>query len=472
MSVPIPPATLDRLRTVVGPGGFSADPGELAPHLREERGQFFGATPLLLWPQTTAQVAGIVGICAETNTPIVPQGGNTGLVGGAIPSSDGDQILVDLGRMNRVRHLDAHAGTITVEAGRILGNVQRAAHDAGWLFPLSLGAEGSCQIGGNLSTNAGGTQVLRYGNARALTLGLEVVLPDGRVWDGLRALSKDNTGYDLKQLFIGAEGTLGIITAAVLRLFPLPRQVVTALAAVPTPDRALELHALLRAASGERMTASELMSARAAEFAVRHIAGVSLPFGSLPPWSLLCEFHGGEGDDLRPAVEAGLAGAIEAGIASDAVISADAAEARRLWRLREGIPEAQKREGGSIKNDISVPPARVPAFLRDADAAIQGACPGVRVVAFGHLGDGNVHYNLSQPEEGDRAAFLAEWGRLTRIVHDLAVAHGGSISAEHGIGQLKREELARVRSPVEIGLMRTLKAALDPAGIFNPGKLL
>ena len=479
MSVAAPPKpsgiaqeTLDRLRSAVGPVGFTEDPGELAPHLREERGQFFGATPLLLRPQTTAQVAGIVGICAETATPIVPQGGNTGLVGGGIPSPDGGQILVNLGRMNRVRDLDALGGTITVEAGCILGHVQRAAEQAGRLFPLSLGAEGTCQIGGNLATNAGGTQVVRYGTARALTLGLEVVLPDGRVWDSLRAVSKDNTGYDLKQLFIGAEGTLCIITAAVLRLFPLPRQAVTSLAAVPDPDRAIRLYAHMRTAGGERMTAAELMSARAMDFAARHIAGVSRPFASPVPWSVLCEFHGGEGDDLRAAVESGLATAIEAGIASDAVIAADAAQAERLWRLRESIPEAQRHEGGSIKNDISVPPGRVPAFLREADAAIEAAYPRTRVVAFGHLGDGNIHYNLSQPEGANRAAFLAEWGQLTRIVHDLAVAHGGSISAEHGIGQLKRAELVRVRSNVELDLMRTLKAALDPAGILNPGKLL
>lgn len=469
---PVPAATLERLKQAAGRDGWIADAARVAPYLLDQRRRYRGDTPLVLLPDSTRKVADIVAICAETGTPVVPQGGNTGLVGGATPSASGDAVLVSLARMNRIRALDADGGTITVEAGCILAAVQRAADDAGYLFPLSLGAEGSCQIGGNLATNAGGLQVLRYGTARALTLGLEVVLPDGRTWDGLRGLVKDNTGYDLKHLFIGSEGTLGIITAAVLRLFPRPRQRQTAMVALARFDDALRVMTRMRSASGERMSACEVMSERALEFVVRTVPGASAPFARHHPWSLLVEFEGGDGDDLRDAIKQGLAAAVKAGEADDAVIAQSAAQAAVLWRLRESIPEAQRRIGGSIKHDISIPPSRAAAFLVDAEAAVTRAMPGVRVCAFGHLGDGNIHYNLTQPEGMQAEAFLAEWDRLSRIVHDLAVASGGSISAEHGIGQLKREDLVRYKPAVEIDMMRAVKKALDSQGIMNPGKVL
>ncbi|MSP20124.1 MAG: FAD-binding oxidoreductase [Alphaproteobacteria bacterium] len=468
----IPASVVERLQAAAGAGGWIADPERIAPYLIDQRKRYRGRTPLVLLPDTTAKVVAIVKACAETRTPLVPQGGNTGLVGGATPSERGDAVVVNLGRMNRIRALDTAAATVTAEAGCILASVQKAADDAGLLFPLSLGAEGSCQIGGNLATNAGGLQVLRYGSARALTLGLEVVLADGRVWDGLRGLYKDNTGYDLKQLFVGAEGTLGIITAAVLRLFPRPAQRVTALAAVADIDAALTILAAMRAASGDRMNACEIMSERALGFAVKHAAKGAAPFAANHPWTLLLEFEAGAGDELRGVIENALGGLIDAGHVRDAVVAANTAQAQTMWHLRESIPGAQGREGGSIKHDIAVPQARMAEFVRSAEAAVTRALPGLRVCAFGHLGDGNLHYNLSQPVGMDEALFLAEWDRLARIVHDLTVATGGSISAEHGIGQMKRDELVRVKPPVEIEMMRALKRALDPDGIMNPGKVL
>ena len=468
----IPDSVLERLKAAAGPGGWSADPARLAPHLLDQRRRYQGATPLLLLPDSTQAVAAIVRVCAETRTAIVPQGGNTGLVGGATPSPEGDAVLVNLGRMNRVRGLDRDAATITVEAGCVLASVQRAAEEAGLLFPLSLGAEGSCQIGGNLATNAGGLQVLRYGTARALTLGLEAVLPDGRVWDGLRGLMKDNTGYDLKQLLIGSEGTLGIITAAVLRLFPLPEQRVTALVAVNDVTSALRVMASLRAASGDRLSACEIISARALEFVMRHVRGTKPPFADLHPWVLLVECEGGAGDALGTMVETALAALLEQGVAADAAVAQSAAQAQAMWRLRETIPQAQTAEGGSIKHDISIPPARAEAFMRAAETSVTQALAGVRVCAFGHLGDGNIHYNLSQPTGMDPQKFLSEWDRLARIVHDLAIAAGGSISAEHGIGQAKRDDLLLYKPAVEMDVMRAVKRAIDPLGIMNPGKVL
>jgi D-lactate dehydrogenase (cytochrome) len=468
----IPETVIERLKAAAGSNGWVEDPERLAPYLVDQRRRYRGATPLLLLPDSTERVAAIVRVCAETRTPLVPQGGNTGLVGGATPSPTGNAVLVNLARMNRVRALERDAATITVEAGCVLAAVQKAAEDAGFLFPLSLGAEGSCQIGGNLATNAGGLQVLRYGTARALTLGLEAVLPDGRVWDGLRGLMKDNTGYDLKQLFIGSEGTLGIITAAVLRLFPLPAQRVTALVAVDSVAKALAVLREMRAASSDRLNACELISARALDFVVRHTRGARAPFADLHPWVLLVECEGAAGDALGPAVAGALTRLIEGGGAADATIAESAAQAQAMWRLRESIPQAQTAEGGSIKHDISIPPARAEAFMRRAEAAVAEALPGVRVCAFGHLGDGNIHYNLSQPIGANPEKFLGEWDRLARIVHDLAVEHGGSISAEHGIGQQKRDDLVRYKPAVEIDAMRAIKKALDPHGILNPSKVL
>lgn len=468
----IPAAVIERLKQAAGEGGWSADPGELEPHVVDQRKRFRGASPLLLLPDTTARVAEIVRICAEHRTPMVPQGGNTSLVGGATPSDRGNEVIVNLARLNRIRSVDATAATITVEAGCVLVSVQRAAAAAGYLFPLSLGAEGSCQIGGNLATNAGGLQVLRYGTARALTLGLEAVLPDGRIFSNMLGLPKDNTGYDLKHLFIGAEGTLGIITAAVLRLFPLPHQRATALVALPSFDAALRTMARLRQASGERMNACEVMSAFAIGLAVQHLPGAMTPFATPAPWTLLVEFEAGEGMDLAPVIEDAIATLVGSGTVIDAILAGSSAQAHAMWRLREGIPDAQRQEGGSIKHDISVPPARAEAFLQEAEAAVAGIVPGARVCAFGHLGDGNLHYNISQPLGADREVFLQKWNEVARLVHDLAVKHGGSISAEHGIGQLKREDLIRYKDPVELDLMRTIKRTLDPHNIMNPGKVL
>ncbi|MEE8444090.1 MAG: FAD-binding oxidoreductase, partial [Alphaproteobacteria bacterium] len=394
-------------------------------------------------------------------------------VGASVPDESGRAVVLSLSRLDKIRELDALNDTITVEAGCVLADIQNAAAKAERLFPLSLGAEGSCQIGGNLSTNAGGVAVLRYGNARALALGLEVVLPDGRVWDGLRALRKDNTGYDLKQLFIGAEGTLGVITAAVLRLFPRPREVVTALAAVADPDAAIKLLAGARASVGDAVTAFELIPRIGIDMAVRHIADIKDPFDGRHDWAVLLELsspdpEGGLGEKLTALLDA----AMTDGLVADAAIAASETQARALWRIREAMVEAQAHEGGSIKHDVSVPVSRVGDFIAEATKACHAALAGVRPIAFGHIDDGNIHLNLSQPPGADRDAFLAEWARFNRIVHDVVDAMGGSISAEHGIGQLKRDELKRYKSEIELDLMRRLKEALDPAGIMNPGKLL
>ncbi len=464
---------LDRIRAIVGPRGWTTDPDDMAPFLVEERGLYKGRARMVVRPAATSEVAEVVKICAEAGIAIVPQGGNTGLVGGGIPHEDGEEIVVSLGRMNRVRAIDPLNYTMTLEAGCILAAAQKAAVDVDRLFPLSLGAEGTCQIGGNLSTNAGGVGVLRYGMARDLVLGLEVVLPDGRVWDGLRGLRKDNTGYDLKQLFIGAEGTLGIITAVVLKLFPRPGTIETAFIAVPDPAAAIELLARMRAGTGDAVTAFELISRRPLEMVLRHIPGTSDPLAGTHPWYVLMEASSGDaGGGLRSAVESVLGAAAEAGLVRDAAIAASGEQAKALWRLRETITEAQKPEGGSIKHDVSVPVSKVPEFIARATAACEAALPGIRVVAFGHAGDGNIHYNLSQPTAADRAQFLARWSEFNRIVHDIVADLGGSISAEHGIGRLKREELRHYKPAVAIDLMRTLKQAFDPKGIMNPGKVI
>ena len=462
-----------RIRAVVGDKGCITDPEAIAPHLEEPRGLFHGRAAVLVRPARTDEVAAVVRLCAESGTAIVPQGGNTGLVGAAVPHAHGGEILLNLARMDRVRALDPDNDTITVEAGCILAKVQAAAAEADRLFPLSLAAEGSCQIGGNLSTNAGGTGVLRYGNARALVLGLEVVLPDGRVWDGLGALRKDNTGYDLKQLFIGAEGTLGIITAAVLRLFPRPRQVATALAGLADPASAVALLRRARAAVGEDITAIELMPRIAIAMTLAHIPGAVDPFSAPHDWYALIALSSARtGDGLRGDFETLVTAAHEDGLVDDAVIAASEAQTRALWALREGIPEAQKFEGASIKHDVSLPLSRVAAFIEEASRRVVAACPGTRPVAFGHVGDGNIHFNLSQPEDADPYDFLAQWEPMNRIVHDLAIEMGGSFSAEHGIGQLKRAELRRYKPAVALDLMRALKSALDPDDIMNPGKVL
>jgi FAD/FMN-containing dehydrogenase len=459
------PDTLDRLKDLVGPHGFSDDPDELAPHLTEWRNRFVGKTALLLKPANTDEVAAVVRICAENDIGIVPQGGNTGLVGGQIPRPDGEDLLLSLQRMHEIRVVDPIDNSMTVEAGCTLAVAQQAAAEANRLLPLSLAAEGTSQIGGNLSTNAGGVHVLRYGNARDSVLGVEVVMPDGNVWNGLRALRKDNTGYDLKHLFIGAEGTLGIITAAVLKLYPRPHQVETIFASVENPDKVLALLSLARDMTGDAVMAFEMMARFALDLVTRHIPGTSNPLSEPAPWYVLTELT-----VARDVAEAFLEAAMKQELILDAVMAGTAAQAHELWKLRESISESQKHEGGSIKHDISVPVSHIPAFVREGLAAAEHLIPGIRPVPFGHVGDGNLHFNFSQPVAMDKEAYLARWQDLNRVVHDIVHAHGGSISAEHGIGVLKREEIRRYKSPIELDLMRRIKQALDPKGIMNPGK--
>ncbi|MHA1113073.1 MAG: FAD-binding oxidoreductase [Alphaproteobacteria bacterium] len=470
----VPEAVLDGIKAAVGPAGWSEDWDLLAARLREERGLFVGATPLMVRPATTEEVAAVVRVCAEARVPIVPQGGNTGLVGGAVPDPAGGEILLVLDRMNRIRALDATDHTMTVEAGCILADIHTRASEAGLLFPLSLASEGSCMIGGNIASNAGGNAVLRYGTMRNLVLGIEAVLADGRVWNGLRALHKDNTGYDIKQLIIGSEGTLGIVTAAVLKLFPAATNRQTAFVALADVDAAIALFVRARAASSDLVSAFELVPRIGIEFVTRHVADARDPFSVAYDDYALIEFSAARADrgELRAKLEGLLSEALADGTILDAVLAESEAQARALWQLREELNPAQKREGGCIKHDVSVPVSRIPEFIRAARAAVLSDMPDIRIVAFGHVGDGNVHFNLSQPEGADTEAFLAQWGHFNRIVHDIAVAMGGSISAEHGIGRLKRAELAHYRSATEIDLMRAVKRALDPDNILNPGKVV
>jgi FAD/FMN-containing dehydrogenase len=465
----IPQAVLGRLKDAAGPKGFSEDPAEIAPHLEEWRSKYKGATPLLLKPGSTAEVSAILRICQETGTPVVPQGGNTGLVGGQIPHGE---VLLSTKRLGRVLALDKSGMTLAVEAGVTLAQVQAAAAEAGFLFPLSLASEGSCTIGGNIATNAGGTHVLRYGMTRALVLGLEAVLANGTVLDVMRALHKDNTGYDLKQMFIGSEGTLGVVTAATLRLFPKPDVAVTALAAVPSPAAALKLLGALQARTGGMLSAFELIPRIALDFVLRHVAGTRDPLAASSPWYVLMEATGGREANLADSFENGLADAIDAGTVSDAVVAKSQAEAASLWKLRESISESQKREGASIKHDISVPVAAIPDFLARATHAVLALVPGARAVSFGHLGDGNLHFNFNSPMAGDDPAFLAQWDEVQQTVHDIVKEFGGSISAEHGIGAMKVAALPRYKSHEELDAMRALKAAFDPKNILNPGKLI
>lgn len=466
-------ALIERIRAIVGPAGLTTGMDESAAYATDWRKRYFGKPLAVVRPVSTAEVAQVVRACAETRTPIVPQGGNTGLCGGATPDASGTQLILNLSRMNRVRAIDARNQTITVEAGCVLANLQRAALDAGRLFPLSLAAEGSCEIGGNLSTNAGGTAVLRYGNARELVLGLEVVLPSGEIWDGLRGLRKDNTGYDLKQLFIGAEGTLGVITAAVLKLYPLPRSRAVAIAALRDPESALALLEKFQDACGERLTGFELFSDFCLTLVLRHFKDTAAPFpGRFPYYALIELSDTRPGEGTKSLSETVLEAALGEGLIPDAAIAQSESQARTFWRLRELISEAQAHEGPNIKHDVSIPVSRIPDFIRETHAGLARAHPGIRMVTFGHLGDGNLHYNVSPPEGVAADAFAGHLGAINRIVHDSVARFGGSISAEHGLGQLKREEILRYKAAIEIELMRSIKRTLDPHGIMNPGKLL
>ncbi len=464
---------IETLRAIVGASHCLVAADDTAPYLTDWRGRYTGAAQAVILPADTAEVAAVVGACAVAGCAVVPQGGNTGLCGGATPLADGAAVVVNLSRLRRVRRVDADNNAITVEAGVTLAAVQAAAAEVDRLFPLSLASEGSCEVGGFVSTNAGGVQVLRYGNSRELVLGLEVVLPDGRVWDGLRALRKDNTGYDLKQLFIGAEGTLGVVTAATLKLFPRPRDTVTAWLALTDPAAAVSLLGRLRAGVGDRVTAFELVSRPSLDLVLQHIPGTRDPLAAVHPWYALVELSDTRvGSGLDELLESELAHAIADGALPDAIVATSQTQANALWNLRENISEAQKREGVSIKHDISVPVSAIPAFLGRAGERLAAAYPGVRIVCFGHLGDGNLHYNLSRPQHDENDAFIGRSDDVNRIVYELVHASGGSISAEHGIGQLKRDILPLYKPALELELMRRVKRAFDPAGLMNPGKVL
>ena len=469
----LPETLVQALAQVVGEAGLIRDAERMQSYLSDWRNAYTGKAALVVRPASTEQVAAVVRLCHEAGVALVPQGGNTGLCGGSIPDDSGRQVVLSLTRMTRIRAIDPANATITVEAGVILQNLQQAAADAGRLFPLSLGAEGSCTVGGNLATNAGGTAVLRYGNMRDLTLGLEVVLPDGQVWNGLRGLRKDNTGYDLKHLFIGAEGTLGIITAAVLKLYPATRSVTTAWVALPSAAAAIELIDLMRASCGDRLTGFELMSRQSVEFVVRHVRGCSDPFLSVYPWYVLIELSDTQVDaPLHGLLEQSLGDAFERAVVLDAVLAGNESQVAALWAMREGISEAQNHEGPSLKHDISVPVSSIPAFIEMTDQRLLEAFPGVRIVAYGHVGDGNLHYNISKPVGSEDAPFKAQQDAIMQVIYDATAAFAGSISAEHGLGQAKREAARRYKDPVELGLMRAIKSTLDPLNLMNPGKLL
>lgn len=469
----LPEDLLPALRDALGEAGLITDTERMQSYLSDWRNAYRGQAAAVLRPGTTEEVAAAVRLCAQAGVALVPQGGNTGLCGGSIPDASGAQMVLSLTRLKRIREVDVANATITVEAGVILQQLQDAAAEVGRLFPLSLGAEGSCTVGGNLATNAGGTAVLRYGNMRDLALGLEVVLPDGRIWDGLRGLRKDNTGYDLKQLFIGSEGTLGIITAAVLKLFPALRSLTTAWVALPSPQAAVTLLGQMRGLCGDRLTGFELMSRQSLEFVLRHVAGASDPFAEGHPWYVLIELSDTQPDAaLNDLLEQGLGEAFEQALVLDAVVAGSQAQVEALWALREGISEAQNHEGPSLKHDISVPVSRIPDFIARTDRALQQAFPGVRVVAYGHVGDGNLHYNISKPPGSDDAPFKAQAEAIMRVIYDSTLEDDGSISAEHGLGQSKRAAAQHYKAPLELELMRSIKQALDPAGLMNPGKLL
>ena len=464
---------IERFITIVGINNAITDRDIISSYLKEQRGLYHGKTPLVLRPQSTLEVSQIMQLANETKTAIVPQGGNTGLVGAQQPDSSGNQIILSLERLNKIRSIDVQGNLILVESGVILQNLQDAADEANRFFPLSLGSEGSCQIGGNLSSNAGGTAVLSYGNCRELCLGLEVVLPDGRILDDLRQVKKDNSGYDLKDLFIGAEGTLGIITAAVMKLFPKPRGKAVAYVGVTSPFEALKLFAIAHDKAGNLLTGFELMPRIGMEFTVAYNPKSRDPFATPYPWYVLIDISSPHSDnEARQFIEDILSETFEKNIILDAVIASNKSQENDFWTMREEMSPAQKKQGGSIKHDISVPVASIPDFITEAGQLIESLIPGARIVCFGHMGDGNLHYNITQPIKMDKDEFLAKWGDINHHIHTLVMSYGGAFSAEHGIGQLKRGELVAFKSPVAVDLMRKIKAAFDPNGIMNPGKML
>ena len=464
---------ITELARTVGPANVLRAPEDLSGYEQDWRKRWHGRALAVVRPGSTAEVAAVVKACAAAGVSLVPQGGNTGLVGGGVPDDQARQVVLSLRRMTAVRQIDADNLTMTVEAGCILHSVQAAAEAQGLLFPLSLAAEGSCTIGGNLATNAGGTQVLRFGNARDLCLGLEVVTPTGDIWDGLSGLRKDNTGYDLRGLFIGSEGTLGVITAATLKLFPLPATTVTALASCPSLEAAVGLLGLARSRLDASLTGFEVMNRFSLDLVARHFPTLPRPLPGAD-WTVLME-HSGSQDEAgaRTNLEELLGSALERGCVEDAVVAESIAQSRALWHVRESIPLAQAEEGLNIKHDISVPVSAIPRFVQLTDAALQAHMPGIRLVNFGHLGDGNLHYNVQAPNGTDAVEFLRKQEpRVNEIVYDNVQAFGGSISAEHGVGALKLEELRHRKSPVALSLMRQIKAALDPQGLMNPGRVL
>ncbi len=462
------------LQKIVGENNVLSAYEDLIPFIKDWRGIYLGATAAVVRPANTQEVAAVIHYCSQRGIAIVPQGGNTGMCGAAIPNPNGEEIVLSLARMNKIRSIDALNNTLTVDAGCVLAAIQGTAAEVDRLFPLSLGAEGSCQIGGNLSTNAGGVNVLRYGNTRDLVLGLEVVLPDGRIWDGLRSLRKDNTGYDLKQLFIGAEGTLGIITGATLKLFPRPIANATAWMAVPSPESALRLLALIRQHCGERISAFEIISRHSLELVWRHIPNTRDPLDTPHEWQVLTELaDSGDLASLRADLERALESAINEGLVVDAIVAENRSQAQSLWHMRESIPEGARQEPVMVyRHDIAVAVSRIPEFIAEAGAALEARFPGVRLICFGHLGDGNLHYNAYIPERLRNDPKSRDADDVTQTVYDIVRQYGGSFSAEHGIGQSKVNELVRYKSSVEMDLMRTIKSALDPKGLFNPGKIL
>lgn len=464
---------LQRCRGIVGPGNVITGQDDMAPYLTDWRGRYTGNAVAVVRPATTQETAALVALCAQARVPVVPQGGNTGLVANSVPDQSGQAVVVSLKRLNRIRGVDLVNNTITVEAGCILEEIQNAASDAGRLFPLSLAAEGSCTIGGNLATNAGGTAVLRYGNARDLCLGVEVVNAQGDIWDGLRGLRKDNTGYDLRDLFIGAEGTLGIITAAVLKLYPLPKAQVTALVGLQSPQAALELLSLAQETCAAGLTGFELMSRFSLDLVTRHFPQMRIGLSEEFPQYVLLEISDSESEaHATGLLEALVSEAMERELLGDAIVASSIAQSKALWSLREHITLAQAIEGKHVKHDVSVPISRIAEFIRETDALLQEAFPGIRLVTFGHLGDGNLHYNASAPEGVADDVFIQGQEAINRIVHDSTHRFGGSISAEHGLGTLKRDEIKRYKSAVELRMMTAIKSALDPLNLMNPGKMI